>query len=314
MDYVALAVQLGVQNGFIAGKEYRARCPLHQDTNPSFSLNIQTGMYNCFAGCGGGEFVRLVELVLDCSPQEAHDWIKANGRGTSVEQLGKQLAEALGQTPIGATNYLSPLYWKEVYELTTNQIMPMWFLQRGFTWHTVNFWGLHYDNIGDAIIIPVYWDDELVGTITRNTNSHLPKYQNSPNLPKSKILFGEISETKDEIIIVEGVLDALWLWQLGYNVVSILGSHLSGEQVDILKGYRFGEIVLALDNDEAGQAGTDEAIGKLTYAGWLLPQITIINFPGVDKESPAYRKDPQDCSMEEFAQLYANRRDVIYGL
>ncbi|MBZ0156277.1 MAG: AAA family ATPase [Alphaproteobacteria bacterium] len=31
-----------------------ALCPLHEDTNPSLSVNLSTGQWNCLAGCGGG--------------------------------------------------------------------------------------------------------------------------------------------------------------------------------------------------------------------------------------------------------------------
>lgn len=304
MNYANLAVSLGIQ-GFIAGKELRAKCPLHHDNNPSFSLNVENGLWTCFAGCGSGDFVRLVELVLDCNSQEAHDWIR-EGKANSVEQLSKALYESLFQKS-ETISEKSPEHWKNIFELAPNNVIPNWFLARGFTWKTIFNWNIRYDNLNDAVIIPVYWHGNLVGTVTRNTSQNLPKYQNSPNLPRKNILYGEIFSSRREIIITEGILDALWLWQLGYNVVSILGNIISSEQVDILEGYRFGEIILALDNDEAGQNGTKEAYSKLTKSGWLLPQIKHIEFPpGI--------KDPQDCSPEEFAILFSERRGYLHEL
>ena len=29
-----------------------ASCPFHEDANPSFGFNTQTGQWSCFSGCG----------------------------------------------------------------------------------------------------------------------------------------------------------------------------------------------------------------------------------------------------------------------
>lgn len=300
MDYVALATELGVR-GYIAGKELRARCPIHNDHNPSFSLNIETGNWICFSGCGSGNFVKLVERVQGSSLQEAYLWIQ-QGKAVSIEQMSKSLSQLLNQT-VAIQESDHSLLWKEEYEKATDSFMPSWFLDRGFTWETIFHWKIRYDNLRDAIIVPVFQKGEMIGSITRN-HLFLPKYQNSPGLSKNKFLWGEISTQKSHIIISEGLLDALWLWQLGYNVVALLGTYISQEQIDIIKGYRFGEITLALDNDKAGQDGTNELLSKLTKAGWLLPQIKVIAFP-------PNRKDPQDCTPEEFHHLFSERKDGI---
>jgi len=32
-------------------------CPFHEDTRPSFAVNLQSGAWCCFAGCGRGDLV-----------------------------------------------------------------------------------------------------------------------------------------------------------------------------------------------------------------------------------------------------------------
>lgn len=300
MIYQQLVSSLGIQ-GVISNEELRARCPLHKDTNPSFSINLSKGTFICFAGCGSGDFIRLVELVLNCSPAEARDWVANNGRGTSLDQIIQEI-ESHNKPEEPADHNLG---WVKQFENMTNHIMPMWFMERGFTWETVWKWNIRYDPLFDSVTVPVYWDKELVGTVTRHTKASKPKYENSPNLPRSNILFGEISTSKNHIILVEGVLDGLWLNQLGYNAVALLGTYLSGKQMDILRSYRFGEIILALDSDEAGQKGNTEAISRLTKTGWLLPQISIIRFP-------YGTKDPQECTPDIFQGLFLNRKEMVY--
>ena len=40
-------------------------CPFHPDTSPSFGFNINSGAFNCFAGCGSGSFAMMVERLGD---------------------------------------------------------------------------------------------------------------------------------------------------------------------------------------------------------------------------------------------------------
>jgi len=57
--------------------EVQLPCPLHNDSNPSFSLNLDKGLWNCFSACGGGGILKFEELLFGCSPKEARESIKA---------------------------------------------------------------------------------------------------------------------------------------------------------------------------------------------------------------------------------------------
>ena len=47
------------------------RCPLHKDNSPSLSLNLQKCIWNCFAGCGSGSFIKLYSVSKNLnSPSE----------------------------------------------------------------------------------------------------------------------------------------------------------------------------------------------------------------------------------------------------
>lgn len=309
-EYATLVASLGVM-GVIQGNELRARCPVpgHNDTNPSFSLNLERGTWICFAGCGAGEFFRLVQLVQGCTPGEARDWISSNGKKASVQVLSEHLNNLLN--PDDDPDYLpEDMGWRAKYRLLDNKIMPLWFMERGFKWSTVNHWEIKYDPVWDAVIVPVNWKGELVGTITRNKHPELPKYVNSKNLPRAEMLFGDISGVKKEIILVEGVLDAIWLWQLGYNAGGLLGDILTEGQAKFLTEMRFAEVILALDNDDAGQKGMRKALNTLRSHGWLLPQVTIIRFPGKPGEA-GYKKDAQDCDPEEIDELVKTRENSL---
>src|SRR5688500_6624664 len=38
-------------------------CPFHEDKDPSFGINQQTNVWNCQAGCGGGDVFNFIAKV-----------------------------------------------------------------------------------------------------------------------------------------------------------------------------------------------------------------------------------------------------------
>ena len=63
--------------------------------------------------------------------------------------------------------------------------------------------------------------------------------------------------------ITEGSLDAMWLNQLGYQAVALLGMQMSSVQEQLILQLPSKEIILALDNDEAGKKGRDYILKRL---------------------------------------------------
>ena len=90
----------------------------------------------------------------------------------------------------------------------------------------------------------------------------------------------------------------MWLNQLGYNAVAILGMSISRKQVELVQELPSGEVVLCLDNDEAGQIGKEKA---LTYLGQSA-RIAYIDIPS------AY-KDVQDIKDKQVIEKLIQNRN-----
>lgn len=93
-----------------------------------------------------------------------------------------------------------------------------------------------------------------------------PKYYNT-HYPKTRALFGlsralpAVMRTR-EIVLVEGNLDVITAHQYGlHNVVATSSSNISTHQISLAARYA-DRIFLALDGDEAGQAGITRAMEK----------------------------------------------------
>lgn len=94
----------------------------------------------------------------------------------------------------------------------------------------------------------------------------VPKYKNT-TFTKGHHLFG-LNEAKHTILkddcvyVVEGQFDVIKAFEKGLNnVVAVGSSNMSGYQLGLLCRYTTN-IVLLFDNDDAGRAGADKAMGK----------------------------------------------------
>jgi len=76
VDIVDLFQSFGVQLSK-KGKSYSGKCPWHNDTNPSLSVDRDRGLYNCF-GCGeSGDIFSLTEKIKGCGFKEASAYLKS---------------------------------------------------------------------------------------------------------------------------------------------------------------------------------------------------------------------------------------------
>ncbi|HCE18599.1 MAG TPA: hypothetical protein DEQ80_12145 [Anaerolinea thermolimosa] len=64
----------GAQKTSPDGRWWIARCPLHDDHNPSLWVDLKRGLCGCYAGCNGGrpmDVINLVAALWNCSNAEA---------------------------------------------------------------------------------------------------------------------------------------------------------------------------------------------------------------------------------------------------
>ncbi len=78
VDIIALFDSFGVELTR-KGKGYTGRCPWHEDSTPSLSVDRDKGLYHCF-GCGeSGDVVSLVEKMKGVGFREALAYLGSNG-------------------------------------------------------------------------------------------------------------------------------------------------------------------------------------------------------------------------------------------
>ena len=148
---------------------------------------------------------------------------------------------------------------EDIFNLDYNpKLLPNFILERGFSKKVLKEWECGYDKRTGGMIIPVYNENNmLIGSICRHPEGIHPKYMYSKGFQRNDILFGlnKIITNKnsiDFVIVVEGPLDVIWLYQHGYPAVSLLGAQLSLNQSTLFADIKTAELVLCFDNDSAG--------------------------------------------------------------
>ena len=219
--------------------QFNISCPFHIDELPSCSINVALGKWICFAGCGQGSLATLLSRFTGQDLQKVQQDIANNAVEFDFDFFEEEFP---------SEDELS-----EVEYPGKRRMVPEWIFDRGFSRETLKAWDCGMNEYGD-LIIPVHdAKQRLVGWMERRIDA-MPKYLYSKGLRKSQLLFGEYKiQSTQTICITEGALDTMWLNQHGYTSIALLGASFSYEQQNRLKALHPEEIVLCLDNDDAGQ-------------------------------------------------------------
>lgn len=240
-----------------SGDEWMARCPFHDDSSASLQFNIKKGLFICFACQEKGTAKKLIEFF--------------GGRYTdpdvAVADIYKKLdlIESYSESYPGApeTPRVLPESTLKRYAFPTD-----YWASRGLSKATQEVFDLGYDPIENDAIIPVRnIDGGLIGVIRRRLEVESgPRYLYYRGFPRKTSLFASwlvSASLTDYVVITEGSLDAVSVWQAGFPAVAQYGSSMSKEQAVILRRLGVSRVVLFYDNDKAGQQANEYAVDLL---------------------------------------------------
>ncbi len=142
----------------------------------------------------------------------------------------------------------------------------------------------YFDLFRDRLMFPILSPmQEVLAFGGRIHDQGEPKYLNSPETQvfnKSRVLYGlahtaKYIRSEDSVIIVEGYMDLVSLFQAGLkNVAASMGTALTAEHAKLLKRLTTNVVVL-FDSDEAGKRAAERSLPLLLAAG-LYPKGLIL--------------------------------------
>ena len=130
---------------------------------------------------------------------------------------------------------------------------------------------LGFDPVTKASVYPVRDGvGNLIGVVTRGDK---PKYKYPAGFTGMKNLFN-IHEAPSSFVLVEGAPDVMSLAASNIPAVGVYGSRLYSGQVDLIKALEPLTVLVAFDQDMAGQAGAKDAVAILRHSGIFAKNVT----------------------------------------
>ena len=167
--------------------------------------------------------------------------------------------------------------------------------------------GKLYDALGERLIFPIINSfDEVVGFSGRKLEKvKFGKYKNTSNtllFDKSKNLYNvnllkklKREQPIQEVIFVEGQMDAITLYQAGFkNVVATMGTALTKEQARLAKRYT-DKVLISYDGDFAGQSADVRGLDILKEAGLEVLVVPMPDGKDPDEVARAGAEEYQKC-------------------
>jgi len=306
-----------------SGDSLSGPCPIHKGSNPTqFRVSISKNVWNCFSECKHGgnvlDFIaRMDNVSIHAAALKAIEWFNldaetmaADSDQEAAEKREAPKTEAAPRPKTVAKPAPETIAPNTPLKFRLDKLQrehPYLTQERGLTLETVIDFGLGFCSKGmmaDRIAIPIHnVKGEVVayaGRFPGKPADDTPKYKLPQGFRKSQELFNidrAIREPAEKpLVIVEGFFDCLKLYQHGCKkVVALMGSTLSAAQEELIRQHTNGQsqIIVMLDENEAGQAGREDIACRLSKFCF----VRVHTFDKPDME-------PEHLTAEEVHQIF----------
>jgi DNA primase len=319
----------GILDKFKRGSDsLSGSCPIHKGSNPTqFRISISKNIWNCFSECKHGgnvlDFIaRMEDVSIHAAALKAIEWFNLDPEAMSASS--QEEAENTSEAPKAGDARKSatvkpaakpaPVQENGVpnkplqFRLDKLERSHPYLAERGLTLETIVDFGVGFCAKGmmaDRIAIPIQNPEGKVvayaGRFPGEPAEGTPKYKLPQGFRKSQELFNIDRASKEPrdmpLVIVEGFFDCMKLHQSGYRkVVALMGSTMSAAQEELVRKHtdRNSQVIVMLDEDEAGKAGREDIAVRL--AKFCFVKTHVFDQPDAQ---------PDQMSAEDMAALFA---------
>jgi len=257
MSYASLEDALASGHGI----ERPFCCPVHGDSNASASVNVIKGVWCCYA-------------------------CKATGTVDGKKAPSPELLESMLGKGEGGRTY--PESYLELFDYTGDDYGACYWSTRFPAWVAACA-RLGQDPFTGEATFPVRTPEGVLAGVGRRRNdpdAH-PRYVYPFNWSASRVMFAPFMPHHQErvLVIVEGAADAAAIAEVGAEVRACYGSALHLPQREYVARLNPKLVLVAFDNDSAGNAGWLDAKDQLSD---LAPIVRVNWEPGGDPAGTPY--------------------------
>lgn len=277
LDLAGVLMDLGVTITSENDQRLFGLCPGHEeykgrpDFKPSWSIDKELLVHHCWSCPYAGT---LRQLIADQQGDtaEVSEWLADYTRRRAIRRLRTPALASQGPPPVA-----KPLT-KLQRRLESFADPPDWALEaRGLERFAVVHYGLRWDQELEHWIIPIHDEHGTLVGFQRKGDGY---FKNVPKgLQKKFTVFGLQKFTGPWAVLLESPLDVARLYSEGVEGgVSSFGAYVSNYQLDLINE-RVEDVVLALDNDDAG----NEQRNRVWHSQWRRGnRYRVLDYTGID--------------------------------
>lgn len=304
------------------------QCPYHgggQERTPSLVVARDRPVWFCHGCKTSGHAFQLLR-TLGVTKIQAEITLKRAGFARDGSKRDNTPLDTIQQSRKKRYDvFRGPFQLKEEI-LDEYRMAPRALIQSGFAKTTLRHFEVGYDSYEGRITFPlrnVFGD--LVGVSGRATIDGVePRYKiykqelvkkgapadyTMEEVKESILWHAHIAKpfllrSDEPLIITEGFKACMWTWQAGYeSTVALVGSYLTQNHTELISRY-VSEVILFLDNNEAGWKGTRKAGARLLKRGI---RVRVASYPKHDQ-----REQPDDFFPDEIDHLLTNSTSYLH--
>lgn len=272
-------------------RNFKCINPMHNDDNPSMGYDKNSCRAHCFGCDASYDIFDLVGLhfgIDDKGEQFKKVQNLYGGGSTSLPSTKKKKVQKTERNIENIKQY--------ILECKYNVFKTDYFSKRGLSADTIERCNLGYDEKEDAVVIPYSKAmDYFQRRSVKEKRFYKPKTEEAGQEPLYNAQALNL-KTRKPIFIVESPICAMSIIQCGGMAVALCGTGLEKLLAKIRSKKPLGSLILALDNDEAGEQATARLVGKLRE---LDAKFLLFNIAGDCK-------DPNELLMKEPTKLQNN--------
>ena len=251
---------IDTSKGKLNGDELSVPCPYHDDKDPSFSINLTSGLYKCFKPTcklhSGGGVSRFLSVIEDIPISEAADRIKQ-----STPQK-EERSDSVKPKPVKSFPYTQEHIEQRMLALENDgQLRADLIARTRWTEDTIKRFEIGYDRATRRFWIPIKEGNQIVN-VRRYAPDSDPKVMNVSGFGEARI-FPMANMQEREIFIMEGEKDCILANQHGFNAITVTGGagtfKSNWKQLFVDK-----DVVICYDIDEAGKDGAKRVAENIT--------------------------------------------------